>query len=413
MPNKRKKTKEPHKLFDAVNHATIFEVQLVDFLTRQCTASNVTLADIKDIVWNEQDNNLVSRVVFELAEQNPKTKFEDILQIINDAWNHFPHKRLNGLAPRDMIERINIDKNFTYNARPDFYTLFAERFPRMPGIVRQRDNEWSWEYPASFHTERTELSTMREKDGELENEEEEEGFDSKNIGRELSRKVSVMAAKACFDNNPLQFDAAVMIAVDAIKEGQGRIAKGILESSISEGRKMFPPEFSPGIDHLPWGFIDNRPFLLILGEHAILTEEINGSQKAIPLYEELLALNPNDNQGIREILATAYLKTNRLDELLKLDKKYPDDFSPGLSVGALLALYKLGRFDEALARIVSSRKHFGHIFQEILKTNHPKPDLIPGRVQVGGDDEAWFYWESQGTFWMSSSGARDFLRKNI
>jgi tetratricopeptide (TPR) repeat protein len=385
------------------NDSIVFETRLAEFLEQQCAATALTVTDIKDIVWNEQDTNLVSRFAFEIAEQNPKTNFEEILQMTNDAWNQFPHKNLNGLAPHDMVERMNTDDTFTPEARLDFYTLFVDRFPKMPQVVKMRDRDWSWEYPATFHTTRTKLSAMREKDWELKNKE---------IKRELLREVRIVTAKMALDQEPLMFDAAVILSQDAFEEGETQLAKSILESAIYEGRKIFPYEFSLGTDHLLWGFVDNRPFLRLLGEHATFIESVYGPQKAIPLYEELVALNPNDNQGIRELLATAYMKTNQLDSLLELDAKYPDDMMAGLKIGALLALYKTGRLDKAKNGIKKSMKRFQHVFREILKTDHPQPELIPGRVQVGGDDEAWLYWEHQGSFWMAARGAREFLRAN-
>ncbi len=392
-------------------HTTAFEARLADFLARRCSASSITLADMKDIVWNEYDSNLLSRVAFALAEQNPRAKFEDVLQIMSDAWNNFPHQRLNGLAPRDMVERITADESFTFDARPDFYTLFADCFPKMVRVVKQGDHEWSWEYPAPFHTWRTEFAAMR---GENETWADDGGdkSDIENVEQELLRKMNILAAKACIDEDPLRFDAALVLARDAFKEGEARLAKSVLEAAIHEGRNMLPQEFSLGTDHLPWGFVDNRPFLLLLGEYVTLVEAIDGTQKAIPLYEELIALNPNDNQGIRAFLATAYIATNRLEEVLTLDKKYPGDAMVELSAGTLLALYKLGRRDAARARIKATKKHLAHVFREIIKTEHPQPKLIPGRIRVGGDDEAWLYWQNQGTFWMATPGAREFLKEH-
>jgi hypothetical protein len=31
-------------------------------------------------------------------------EIHNVLEVINDAWNHFPHKSLNGLCPVEMIE---------------------------------------------------------------------------------------------------------------------------------------------------------------------------------------------------------------------------------------------------------------------------------------------------------------------
>ncbi len=164
---------------------------------------------------------------------------------------------------------------------------------------------------------------------------------------------------------------------------------------------------------MPWGFLDNRPFLTLLVEYATLVEEVDGKMAAIPLYEEIISLNPNDNQGIRSLLATAYLATNQLENLFLLDKKYPDDMVAELSMGTVLGWIKKGEFDLAKKHIQKHKKHWGNLFTEILKTNHPQPELQEGRVMVGGEDEAWLYWRDQGTFWMTTKGAVEFLRECI
>lgn len=397
--------------FTTSDHQTPFETRLSGFLEQQCPASDLTLADIKDIVWNESEHTLVSRMAFAMAEQNPKSRLDNILNMVNDAWNNFPHKKLNGLAPREMIERSEQQADFEQDDRPDFYTVFASTFPKTIRLVHQRDTDWSWEYPADFHTARAGLAAMREEIEKLYDSESDNDMDTEVEVMRIETGVSL--AQACLDAEPLQFEAALLLARDAFEEGEPERALEVLESAIREGRKLFPSEFVVGTDHLPWHFTDNRPFLLLLGERATAIDSMHGPQRAIPFYEELLALNPNDNQGIRAFLATAYLKTGRLEDLLRLDANYSDDMMTELWAGTILALYKLGRLDEARARIKTMEKRGAHIFAEILRNDHPQPELTPGRVMVGGDDEAWYYWRNQGTFWSAARGAREFLRGEI
>ncbi len=390
-----------------------FHFRLGEFLSAECKNSNVTVDDIKDIVWNDYDHHVTSRMAFILAEQNPKTKFEDIIQMMQDAWNHFPHKGLNGLSPQEMVVRAHKDEGFTADKRRDFYEIFKDTFPQETALARRGGNDWEWEFSAQYHALRAKLEALAadEEQGHGGSEAENEAIDA--LRFELLDMLQTSAAKEALDNDLLQFDAAILLAHDAWHEDEGDEAMRILEESIFEARKKVPAEFKIGKDRMPWSFLDNRPFLRLLGEYATLTEKINGPQKAIPLYQELLALNPNDNQGMREMLATAYIKTNRLEDLLKLDKQYPDDMMPGLKMGALLALYKLGRLDEAKKRMTQTKKRFPLVLKEILKREHPQPELTEGRVQVGGEDEAWIYWQEQGTFWMAAPGAREFLREHL
>ena len=54
---------------------------------------------------------------------------------------------------------------------------------------------------------------------------------------------------------------------------------------------------------LPWGRIDNRPFLQCMHGYALCLWRLDRSETAAELFERLLWLNPTDNQGCRFSLA--------------------------------------------------------------------------------------------------------------
>ncbi|OHA15723.1 MAG: hypothetical protein A3B08_01760 [Candidatus Taylorbacteria bacterium RIFCSPLOWO2_01_FULL_43_44] len=388
-------------------HTTPFEARLALFLESFKGTGHLSVDDIKDIVWNAHDNNLLSRMVFMITDDNPKVGLQKIMDILNEAWNNFPHRELNGLAPRDMVLRLADDQDFEAHSRRDFFDIFADRFPKETKLCPTRDNEWECQYPANIQGMREQLLEMNEPVSEM-----EDVSASVEMARGMLEPLRLIAARDYLDQEPFLFDAAVICSKAAFENGDTNAARKYLESAIEKAKTLFPSKFVQGKDILPWHFADNRPLLLLLGEYATFVESVEGPLSAIPHYEELIALNPNDNQGIRGFLATAYLKTNRLEELLVLDGKYPDDMVAELAVGALLAVYKLGNLESASKRIKKMRKHWAHVFQEILKTDHPKPELLSGRVRVGGDDEAWLYWEDQGTYWMATPGAREFIREH-
>jgi len=53
---------------------------------------------------------------------------------------------------------------------------------------------------------------------------------------------------------------------------------------------------------LPWGHIDNRPFLRCLHGLGLCLWRLGGFDEAEPLLERLLWLNPSDNQGVRFVI---------------------------------------------------------------------------------------------------------------
>lgn len=65
---------------------------------------------------------------------------------------------------------------------------------------------------------------------------------------------------------------------------------------IAIGELSLPPDFR---DLLPWGIIDNRPFLRCLNGYGLCLWRLNRQQEALAVFERLLWLNPTDNQGAR------------------------------------------------------------------------------------------------------------------
>ena len=61
---------------------------------------------------------------------------------------------------------------------------------------------------------------------------------------------------------------------------------------------------------LPWGWIDNRPFLRCMHGYALCLWRLKRFQEAAEVFERMLWLNPSDNQGARFSIDQARAKTN-------------------------------------------------------------------------------------------------------
>ena len=77
------------------------------------------------------------------------------------------------------------------------------------------------------------------------------------------------------------------------------------ETGYRIGLLSFPKNFG-GI--LPWICLENRPFLRAAHGYGLALERKRRHVEAVEVYEQILALNPNDNQGIRYLLPSLYLK---------------------------------------------------------------------------------------------------------
>lgn len=76
-------------------------------------------------------------------------------------------------------------------------------------------------------------------------------------------------------------------------------------------------KFSKWPDKMIWAELDNREYLRAIEQKASLLWQDNNKKEAEELYRLLLKLNPNDNQGIRYILAGFYagLSEEEIDKM--------------------------------------------------------------------------------------------------
>ena len=77
------------------------EQELVEMLKE--TESDFTLDDVRDIIYNEKDNNDMMKLVAMFDRGGDVSELSNVLEMISDAWNYFPHKILNGISPAEKL----------------------------------------------------------------------------------------------------------------------------------------------------------------------------------------------------------------------------------------------------------------------------------------------------------------------
>ncbi len=125
-------------------------------------------------------------------------------------------------------------------------------------------------------------------------------------------------------------------------------------------------------------------------------------------------MNPNDNQGVRAMAIEALFKLGRFEDALEIAEKYPNDIMPETLYGRALALFKLGQRQEASVVLREAIEYIPLVAKELLKMKHRLPETaMPDAVTVGGVDEAYYYWERCGQFWEEDTEALEWLRKTV
>jgi len=77
------------------------EQELMDMLKE--TESDFTLDHIRDAIYNEEDNDDMMKVVAMFDRGGDASEFSNVLELVTDAWNYFPHKVLGGISPAEKL----------------------------------------------------------------------------------------------------------------------------------------------------------------------------------------------------------------------------------------------------------------------------------------------------------------------
>lgn len=161
---------------------------------------------------------------------------------------------------------------------------------------------------------------------------------------------------------------------------------------------------------LPWGFLENRPALRLLGAYFALLRRLQRDDDASALGEWMVGtLNPNDNQGMREELMRVHLERGDAQAALAVADRYPGDRLVSTMLDRALALYLLSRHSEAETALREAAESAPASVSMLLAANPKRPRLDAGFVTLGGKDEAWYYREAAHAQW-TASGALDWAR---
>lgn len=81
------------------------EKELLDMLKE--TKSDFGLDDIKEIIYNEDGQDSLTDIIAMFDTGQGAAELQNVLELVNDAWNYFPHKVIGGLSPAEKILEYN------------------------------------------------------------------------------------------------------------------------------------------------------------------------------------------------------------------------------------------------------------------------------------------------------------------
>jgi tetratricopeptide (TPR) repeat protein len=202
---------------------------------------------------------------------------------------------------------------------------------------------------------------------------------------QTSAKRALDLAKRALELDPDCADAYYVIALHTARTPARKIE--LFEKGMAAAERSLGGDFFRENRGHFWGMIQSRPYMrarleLALGHHAAGNLDV-----AIGHMEEMLELNPDDNQGVREILLGCYLEKTDLDGARRLLEKFNEDASGLFEWARVIERFLAG--DTAGAekqRQVAHRANpYAASYLAILK---PVPNRLPDFYGLGDENEA-------------------------
>lgn len=137
-----------------------------------------------------------------------------------------------------------------------------------------------------------------------------------------------------------------------------------------------------------WMVYETRPYMRAMAELARALQLADQMDAAIETWQEMLRLNPNDNQGMRYVLLYALLGMRRHEDLGKLIAQYEDDVEASWRFGHALWIFSRdGETPEAAAQLQRAHDVNRHVLPLVLG-RLGMPLQLPEHYQLGSKDEA-------------------------
>ena len=190
----------------------------------------------------------------------------------------------------------------------------------------------------------------------------------------------VRLARKALEISPDCADAYVLLAEHAQTAEE---ARKLYEQGVAAGERALGKQaFEEYAGHF-WGILETRPYMRAREGLAQCLWEAGRREEAAEHYQEMLRLNPNDNQGVRYSLATLLLDMDRDEDLRRLLAEYEDDASAEWAyTRALLAFREGGESAQANKLLTQAMKVNKHVPAYLL--GHKQLPRRPAAVHQHG-----------------------------
>jgi len=226
-----------------------------------------------------------------------------------------------------------------------------------------------------------------------------------------TKKRRVALARKALKISPDCADAYLLLAETEATSADEVInfyRKGVEAGERAIGKKAFKND----VGHF-WGILETRPYMRARAGLAECLREMGKTEEAVDHYWDMLRLNPNDNQGVRDLLMPCLIELGRDQDAEKLFKQYRNDgMAVWLYSRVLLDFRKHGDSAVSCKSLKTALKENRHV-PDYLLGRKKLPRYLPDYYGFGDENEAVFYAYGSREAWKATPGALEWLAVHL
>ncbi|MCY3874195.1 MAG: hypothetical protein OXF88_07880 [Rhodobacteraceae bacterium] len=230
-------------------------------------------------------------------------------------------------------------------------------------------------------------------------------LDERESGR-VGEKRYIDRLKDLAKRYPWFIDAHAHIGNVLLYNGRTKHALDAYRKGFSLGEAAIPTGYSGLIE---WQPLENRPFFRAAHGIVLCHLRLRHWNEAIDLMKAMDLWNPRDNQGIRYLLGSAFLRAGRKEEARMHLKEFRGE-EPSLRYELGLLQLIEGEYRAAATSLRHGFIENGYIAEIICGTPDPLPIAMWHGTSWAGPEFAIDYIDLFGGLWDKTPGAVEFVR---
>lgn len=194
-------------------------------------------------------------------------------------------------------------------------------------------------------------------------------------------------------------------------ENSPSIGMIFFEKGISIGRRLFGGKYLEKHKGMFWGMHETRAFMRCLHQYANCLYGIGKEKECVAILEEVIELNPRDNQGVRNKLLLYLIELNESTKFKKYATMFKSDNTAfALFTRALFEFKTEGETVNSNKQLSKAMKQNKFVAKWLL--SNKQINELPSQHGFGDENEAVFYAAYARPVWFTTKGSLEWLKKH-